>query len=257
MNRRFIPRALWSFTTAVTTAVCWAGVSVVTPSITASHSPALPPREVHAAAHSPTTTSGLLPTASTAPNNVDQPVGVPAPARSGVNPLAHAGGSAPPPAPSSATGGDAPFPVPSPPSPDYTPPPPHSPPAAASPPVISGPAPPASSGGATGTGSHDVGGSEPPPPAPSPPPPSPPPPSGGGSSVDSAPVPATFFTIGGTVTVACLGSTISLVSASPAQGYALAVHNAGPNAVDVAFDGQTQSSFVHAFCLNGRPARDE
>ena len=49
MSRRLLIGSLWGFTTAVATTVCWAGVSVVTASITAAHSPAIPAKAVHAA----------------------------------------------------------------------------------------------------------------------------------------------------------------------------------------------------------------
>jgi hypothetical protein len=57
------------------------------------------------------------------------------------------------------------------------------------------------------------------------------------------------------VTVSCQGSTISLVSASPANGYTLTVRNSGPTDVDVGFNGQPNSSVVRATCRNGQPVR--
>jgi hypothetical protein len=47
MNRRLVAWSLWGLTTAAATGVCWAGVSVVTTSITTAHSPAIPDEEVH------------------------------------------------------------------------------------------------------------------------------------------------------------------------------------------------------------------
>jgi hypothetical protein len=48
MNRRLMAWSLWGLTTAAAaTGVSWAGVSVVAPSITTAHSPAIPEREVH------------------------------------------------------------------------------------------------------------------------------------------------------------------------------------------------------------------
>ena len=49
MSHRTLLWALWGGTTALATTVCWAGVSVVTPAITAGHSPAMPPSQVRAA----------------------------------------------------------------------------------------------------------------------------------------------------------------------------------------------------------------
>ena len=81
-------------------------------------------------------------------------------------------------------------------------------------------------------------------------PPAPPP-----SQAGSAPVNATFSISGGTVTVSCQGSTISLVSASPSNGYTLSVRNSGPIDVDVDFNGQPNGSAVQATCRNGQPVR--
>ena len=47
MNRRLVHWSLGIATTAVAIGVCFAGISVLTPSVTASHSPAVPAREVH------------------------------------------------------------------------------------------------------------------------------------------------------------------------------------------------------------------
>jgi hypothetical protein len=76
------------------------------------------------------------------------------------------------------------------------------------------------------------------------------------SQAASGPVGATFSSSGGTVTVACQGSTISLISASPADGYTLAVRSSGPQFVDVDFNAQPSGSAVRAFCnRNGQPTR--
>ena len=65
---------------------------------------------------------------------------------------------------------------------------------------------------------------------------------------------ATFTTSGGSVTVSCEGSTISLVSASPADGYTLDVGSSGPTFVDVEFHaGASEGPEVHATCKNGQP----
>jgi hypothetical protein len=63
----------------------------------------------------------------------------------------------------------------------------------------------------------------------------------------------TFTTGGGTLTVECQGSTISLVSASPANGYTLAVRGSGPTSVSLDFSKQTQNWSVHVTCQNGQP----
>jgi hypothetical protein len=63
----------------------------------------------------------------------------------------------------------------------------------------------------------------------------------------------TFNTGGGTLTVECQGSAISLVSASPANGYTLMVHSSGPTSVSLDFAKQTQDWSVHVTCQNGQP----
>jgi hypothetical protein len=63
----------------------------------------------------------------------------------------------------------------------------------------------------------------------------------------------TFNTGGGTLTVECQGSTISLVSASPANGYALTVHSSGPTSVALDFANPPEDWSVHATCKNGQP----
>jgi hypothetical protein len=63
----------------------------------------------------------------------------------------------------------------------------------------------------------------------------------------------TFNTGGGTLTVQCQGSSINLVSASPANGYTLTVHSSGPTSVGLDFTKQYQSWSVHVTCQNGQP----
>jgi hypothetical protein len=63
----------------------------------------------------------------------------------------------------------------------------------------------------------------------------------------------TFNTGGGTLTVECQGSTISLLSATPANGYILTVHSSGPTSVSLDFSEQTEDWSVHATCQNGQP----
>jgi hypothetical protein len=62
-----------------------------------------------------------------------------------------------------------------------------------------------------------------------------------------------FHTGGGTLTVECQGSTISLVSASPANGYTLTVHSSGPTSVSLDFSNPPQVWSVHVTCQNGQP----
>jgi hypothetical protein len=55
------------------------------------------------------------------------------------------------------------------------------------------------------------------------------------------------------VTVSCQGPTISLVSASPADGYTLLVRSAGPTFISVHFIAGRDDVGVHATCKNGQP----
>jgi hypothetical protein len=55
--------------------------------------------------------------------------------------------------------------------------------------------------------------------------------------------------------VSCHGSTVSLVSAVPAQGYTLDVGSSGPAFVDVEFHEGLDGPEVHASCHNGRAGR--
>lgn len=85
--------------------------------------------------------------------------------------------------------------------------------------------------------------------------------SGGGSgsgdhtttTIPSAPTTATFAGSGGTATVSCSGSTIRLVSASPAYGYTMQVEESGPEKVSVTFRSRTDDTSVEASCVGGRP----
>ena len=63
----------------------------------------------------------------------------------------------------------------------------------------------------------------------------------------------TFTTGGGTLTVECQGSTISLLSATPANGYTLTVHSSGPTSVTVDFTMGRQDWFIRVTCPNGQP----
>jgi len=71
----------------------------------------------------------------------------------------------------------------------------------------------------------------------------------------ASPATATFSTAGGSVRVACSNTVfITLVSAIPANGYAVIVYAAGPANVDVHFVGQGQDLSVKAVCF-GQPFR--
>ncbi len=268
MVRRLLTWSVWGLTTAVATTVSWAGVSVVTASITAAHSPAIPAKEIHAdlaapvpaegrepsglvvegvAPSSPAERTAQTPAPRAAPTAVGSPTVLVAPAVVGASPRASA--AAPPPdAFASSQGSDTPRPtslvaVGPPVPPSATP----APVVASSPPR----APPTGSGSGSDAGAGG-GGS---PSSSSSPPTSSPPSQPTGSSGISTPLAATFSTSGGTVTVSCQGSTISLVSASPADGYALVVRSSGPGFVDVDFTGQPNGSSVRATCMNGAPVR--
>jgi len=259
MNRRLVAWSLWGLTTAAATGVCWAGVSVVTPSITTAHSPAIPDHEVHQELVAPpppvkgrtSATTAVLPgiavasppagpAAPAAPDNAPAPAVIGAPAPTGAPQVGAGVPSAPGAVAPSPPGGAVP-PSPSP-SVAYTPPPPAPVPASAPPPAFEGPPPPPAS--------------PPPAPSPAPPPPAPPPPAPRPPAPPpppSGPVTKTFSTGGGTLTVECQGSTISLVSASPASGYTLTVRSSGPTSVSLDFSKQTQAWSVHVTCQNGQP----
>jgi hypothetical protein len=71
----------------------------------------------------------------------------------------------------------------------------------------------------------------------------------------ASPATATFSTAGGVVRVACSGGIfINLVSAIPANGFAVKVNAAGPANVDVHFVGDGQDLSVKAVCF-GQPIR--
>jgi hypothetical protein len=69
----------------------------------------------------------------------------------------------------------------------------------------------------------------------------------------SSPSTASFGNEGGTVTLSCDGSAISLVSATPRQGYTMNVTNAGPEEVAVVFKSSTHDEEIHGHCVGGRP----
>lgn len=76
-----------------------------------------------------------------------------------------------------------------------------------------------------------------------------------GSPTSTAPpsTSRTFSTAGGSVTVSCQGSAISLVAATPQDGYAVTVSNAGPEEVEVHFTSDRNESEVKATCVGGQP----
>jgi hypothetical protein len=219
--------------TVVATGLCWAGVSVVTASINPAPSPSIPARAVHSALSPPPSAphrsddalfGGSLAAAlpSVAPVAATAPTGT---AAGGTSFAGEVASSHP-----TATIGD--------------PPPSVVPAHQASDPPPSVASHRVHDGGASGT--HDGAGD---PPAPS---------STTASSPQSGqagsnPSIATFTTDGGIVTVSCQGSTISLVSASPADGYTLAVRESGPAWVGVNFRSATGGREVNATCKGGAP----
>lgn len=68
---------------------------------------------------------------------------------------------------------------------------------------------------------------------------------------------ATYNTKGGSITVACDGDAVGLVSAAPADGYQVVVDKAGPDRVDVSFRGEEDGSRILAHCEEGTPVRDQ
>ena len=87
----------------------------------------------------------------------------------------------------------------------------------------------------------------------------------GGSSSDDGPAPVpsapsgappvstTYSTGGGTLTASCTGSTIRLVSASPASGFTMQVSDSGPEQVQVKFRSAQHEFEIQLQCVGGRP----
>ena len=95
-------------------------------------------------------------------------------------------------------------------------------------------------------------------PDPSPPESSPPPSSPPESSPPAVTVQrATWDGVGGSVAAECRGSAISLVAAQPDEGYRAEVKNAGPEELEVEFEGREEESGsgaeVSAQCVSGLP----
>ena len=78
------------------------------------------------------------------------------------------------------------------------------------------------------------------------------------SLTDDAPaaeeVVRTWRVNGGTVGAACRGSVISLLYATPADGWTLEIKDTGPNRVEVEFDRRERETKVRASCASGTPA---
>lgn len=62
---------------------------------------------------------------------------------------------------------------------------------------------------------------------------------------------AVIESTGGVVTVSCSGSTITLVSSSPRNGYSQEVDHSGPDQVAVKFRSSEHESEIQAVCRNG------
>ncbi|NUS51781.1 MAG: hypothetical protein HOQ22_12185, partial [Nocardioidaceae bacterium] len=60
----------------------------------------------------------------------------------------------------------------------------------------------------------------------------------------------------GYVSVRCQGSSISLQSASPDDGYSVDVRERGPEEVEVRFEGGEHEARVRAECVDGRARFD-
>jgi hypothetical protein len=238
--------SLWGVTTLAATTVAWAGVSVVTASVTAVHSPAIPARAVHAALSAPTSTTGReIGESTTAPPDTSTTT-APAPGAPPVpGPAGQLAAASGPPAQGASSGSNV----------ELAPPPPSAP-TTASPTLAAAPTaqtirPQSTSGTTTVTHHYDggEGGSS------TTTPHTVPGGSGAPQSSSGSPVTATFSTSGGTVTVQCVGSTISLVTTSAFDGYGFTVMNSGPSSVSVSFSGQGHNSSVWARCSNGQPVR--
>lgn len=65
-----------------------------------------------------------------------------------------------------------------------------------------------------------------------------------------------FSSPGGSVTVECSGSAISLVFSSPTDGYTQKVSRSGPDEVEVKFFADGRPTYeVKAVCVNGQPVQ--
>jgi hypothetical protein len=64
---------------------------------------------------------------------------------------------------------------------------------------------------------------------------------------------ASFANEGGVVTLSCTGTAVSLVSATPRQGYTVSVGNSGPSEVEVAFKSTSHDAEIHGRCSGGVP----
>ena len=69
--------------------------------------------------------------------------------------------------------------------------------------------------------------------------------------------PLTFPSPGGQATVSCRADSISLLSALPANGFAVSVQSGGPEQVAVSFSGDGLVYQVGALCRDGAPVRTE
>ncbi len=63
----------------------------------------------------------------------------------------------------------------------------------------------------------------------------------------------TWNVTGGSVSASCVGSMISLVYATPANGWRLKVSDRGPEKIEVKFSGSASSTSLKATCVAGVP----
>jgi hypothetical protein len=69
----------------------------------------------------------------------------------------------------------------------------------------------------------------------------------------ATPVVTTWTVTGGTVSVSCQAQVISLVYASPRDGWRVEIEKRGPDSVDVDLQRQGQGTKLNAICVNGIP----
>jgi hypothetical protein len=67
----------------------------------------------------------------------------------------------------------------------------------------------------------------------------------------ATPVVTTWTVTGGTVSVSCQAQAISLVYASPQDGWRVEIEKRGPDSVDVDLQRQGQGTKLNAICVNG------
>jgi hypothetical protein len=80
-----------------------------------------------------------------------------------------------------------------------------------------------------------------------------PPPTSASPVAVTTPVVNTWTVTGGSVSVSCVGPTISLVYAAPQDGWRVEIEKRGPDRVEVDLQREGQGTKLEATCANGLP----